>query len=107
MLAMAAVASGAIWLRLVLAAANHFQLPFDAVYAVAAWACWLAPLALTAAALLAWPTPNGLAASQSPLACSCSFGTYDYQPQAPCDPTHLAKFIVGIATGEAGIVRRR
>jgi hypothetical protein len=46
MLAMAAVASGAIWLRLVIAVANAVALPFDTVYGVAAWACWLVPLAV-------------------------------------------------------------
>jgi Predicted membrane protein (DUF2306) len=50
MIAMAAVASGAIWLRLVIFAANAMDLPFDAAYAVAAWACWLIPLAIAAIA---------------------------------------------------------
>ena len=45
MLAMAAVASGAIWLRLVLSGAVALELPFDTVYPVAAWACWMIPLA--------------------------------------------------------------
>lgn len=49
MIAMAAVASGAIWLRLVLYAAITVGLPFDPVYAVATWACWLAPLVIAAA----------------------------------------------------------
>jgi predicted membrane protein DUF2306 len=49
MLAMAAVASGAIWLRLTIAVANAAALPFDRVYAVAAWACWLVPLAAAVA----------------------------------------------------------
>jgi uncharacterized membrane protein len=49
MLAMAAVASGAILLRLTLAAAVALALPFDLVYAVAAWACWMAPLAVSIA----------------------------------------------------------
>jgi hypothetical protein len=48
MLAMAAVASGAIWLRLTMAMANRLDLPFDTAYAVAAWACWLVPLAVAA-----------------------------------------------------------
>ena len=48
MLAMAAVASGAIWLRLTVYAALAAGLPFDPVYAVATWACWLVPLALVA-----------------------------------------------------------
>jgi hypothetical protein len=46
MIAMAAVASGAIWLRLVMAGVVAFGAPFDAVYGVAAWACWLVPLSL-------------------------------------------------------------
>ena len=50
MVAMAAVASGAIWLRVVTAVAAAVGLPFDTVYAVAAWACWLLPLAVAAAA---------------------------------------------------------
>jgi uncharacterized membrane protein YozB (DUF420 family) len=49
MLAMAAVASGAILLRLTLAATIALELPFDAVYAVAAWACWAGPLAVACA----------------------------------------------------------
>ena len=50
MIAMAAVASGAIWLRLVVYGALAAGLPFDPVYAAAAWVCWLAPLALAVAA---------------------------------------------------------
>src|ERR1051325_9671152 len=46
MIAMAAVASGAIWLRLVLYGAVSAELPFDTVYAVAAWGCWIIPLGL-------------------------------------------------------------
>ena len=48
MLAMAAVASGAIWLRITIYAALSAGLPFDPVYAVATWACWIVPLALAA-----------------------------------------------------------
>ncbi len=48
MIAMAAAASGAIWLRLVVNAALAAGLPFDPVYATAAWICWLVPLALAA-----------------------------------------------------------
>jgi hypothetical protein len=55
MLAMAAVASGAIWVRMVLAAAIALELPFDAAYAVAAWACWILPLAIAA---LPWRMPQ-------------------------------------------------
>ena len=46
MIAMAAVASGAIWLRLVICGAVAAGLPFDPVYAVAAWVCWMVPLGL-------------------------------------------------------------
>lgn len=46
MIAMAAVASGAIWLRLTVYAAVSAGLPFEPVYATAAWACWMVPLAL-------------------------------------------------------------
>ncbi|HRD78597.1 MAG TPA: DUF2306 domain-containing protein [Hyphomicrobiaceae bacterium] len=45
MLAMAAIASGAIWLRLATVAAVVLDLPFDAVYAITAWAGWIVPLA--------------------------------------------------------------
>jgi hypothetical protein len=51
MVAMAAVTSGAVWLRLVMAIAVACKLPFEATYGVAAWACWLLPLALTQARL--------------------------------------------------------
>ena len=44
MLAVAAVTSGAIWLRLATVAAVQFNLPFETVYALAAWASWLVPL---------------------------------------------------------------
>jgi Predicted membrane protein (DUF2306) len=50
MLAMAAVASGAIWLRVVTAVAAAAGLPFETVYALAAWACWLVPLGFAAVA---------------------------------------------------------
>lgn len=46
MLAMAAVASGAIWVRLTTAVATGWQLPFDPIYGCVAWAGWLVPLAL-------------------------------------------------------------
>ncbi len=46
MIAMAAVASGAIWLRLFVAAVVSAGLPFDPLYAIATWACWMLPLAL-------------------------------------------------------------
>lgn len=46
MLAMAAVASGAIWVRLTTALATSWDLPFVPVYACATWLGWLVPLAL-------------------------------------------------------------
>jgi uncharacterized membrane protein len=46
MMAMAAVTSGAIWLRLAMAGIVASGAPFDAAYGIAAWACWLVPLAL-------------------------------------------------------------
>lgn len=49
MIAMAAVASGAIWLRLMMFAAVAAGLPFEEAYAVACWVCWIAPLAVAAA----------------------------------------------------------
>ena len=53
MVAMAAVASGAIWLRLSTVAVAALHLPFAPAYAIGAWICWLAPLA--AAPLIAKP----------------------------------------------------
>jgi hypothetical protein len=50
MLAMAAVASGAIWLRLATLAAVRLDWPFEAAYAWAAWASWMLPLAVVLAA---------------------------------------------------------
>jgi hypothetical protein len=47
--AMACVASGALWLRLVTGGAIALNLPFEPVYAVAAWACWLLPLTIVLA----------------------------------------------------------
>ena len=51
MLVMAAVASGAIWLRFTTVALARSDLPFEQLYAVAAWGAWMVPLAV---ALLAW-----------------------------------------------------
>jgi len=45
MLAMAAVGSGAVWLRPLLAAAMALDLPYEISYAVLAWAAWSIPLA--------------------------------------------------------------
>lgn len=49
MLAMCAVASGAIWVRLTTAVATSWDLPFDPIYACATWLGWLLPLALALA----------------------------------------------------------
>jgi hypothetical protein len=46
MVAMAAVASGAIWVRLTTAVATSCGLPFDPIYGCVAWAGWIVPLAL-------------------------------------------------------------
>lgn len=46
MLAMAAVASGAIWVRLATAVVTAWQLPFDTIYGCVAWAGWIVPSAL-------------------------------------------------------------
>jgi hypothetical protein len=46
MLMMAAVASGALWVRLTTTVATGYDLPFDAVYGTAAWLGWLIPLAV-------------------------------------------------------------
>ncbi len=62
MMAMAAVASGALWLRLVLASAAGTEFSFETVYAVAAWACWLIPLALA----FAVPAPTVQPGQQMP-----------------------------------------
>jgi hypothetical protein len=49
MVMMAAVASGAIWVRLITAAAVATELPFEIVYGAAAWLGWLVPLAIARA----------------------------------------------------------
>lgn len=46
MLAMAAVASGAIWVRLGTTVATSCDLPFDPIYGCVAWAGWMVPLAI-------------------------------------------------------------
>lgn len=46
MLAMAAVASGALWVRLTTTIATSYDLPFDPIYGSAAWLGWLVPLAV-------------------------------------------------------------
>lgn len=46
MLAVAAVASGAFWLRLSSWAAVHLGLTFETAYALAAWLSWMLPAGL-------------------------------------------------------------
>jgi len=46
MLAMAAVASGALWVRLGTTVATTCHLPFDPIYGSVAWAGWMVPLAI-------------------------------------------------------------
>lgn len=53
MLMMAAVASGALWVRLTTTVATGYHLPFDHVYGCAAWLGWLVPLAV----VMFLPTP--------------------------------------------------
>lgn len=52
MLAMAAVATGAVWFRLLTGTALYFHLPFEQTYIIAAWAGWLIPL------VIVWNTPR-------------------------------------------------
>ena len=44
MLAMFAVATGAVWFRLLTGSAIVLQLPFEPIYAASAWLGWLIPL---------------------------------------------------------------
>lgn len=46
MVAMAAVASGALWVRMATTLATGYDLPFDPIYGCAAWLGWLVPLAI-------------------------------------------------------------
>ena len=46
MLAVAAVASGAFWLRLASWAVAKLSLPFETAYALSAWLSWMLPLCL-------------------------------------------------------------
>jgi hypothetical protein len=68
MLAMAAVASGAIWVRLTTAVATSYDLPFDAIYGCAAWAGWIVPWALVSIAGTGMLTGGPARASKRPLA---------------------------------------
>ena len=54
MLAMAAVASGALWVRLTTTVATGYDLPFDPVYGCAAWLGWLVPLAAVTLLTTPW-----------------------------------------------------
>lgn len=51
MLAMTAVTTGAVWFRMMIGIALLTGAPFEATYAIAAWAGWLVPLGL----VLMWP----------------------------------------------------
>lgn len=57
MFTMAAVTTGAVWFRLITGTALLLQLPFEPMYALAAWAGWLVPLGF----VWAWtrPAPRG------------------------------------------------
>ena len=57
MLAMAAVASGALWVRLTTTVATGYDLPFDPVYGCAAWLGWLVPIALVTLLPTPWTPP--------------------------------------------------
>ena len=63
MLAMVAVTTGAIWFRLMTGTAILLHLPFDAIYAAAAWLGWLVPLGL----VLAFPAFQRSFLQPSPL----------------------------------------
>ncbi len=59
MLMMAAVASGALWVRLTTTLATGYDLPFDTVYGCAAWLGWLVPLAVVTFLPTPWaPRPR-------------------------------------------------
>ncbi|AGK57745.1 hypothetical protein HYPDE_30353 [Hyphomicrobium denitrificans 1NES1] len=45
MVAMIAVATGAVWFRLITGTATALHLPFEPIYAASAWIGWMAPLA--------------------------------------------------------------
>lgn len=65
MAAMAAVASGAIWVRLVTMVATAWDVPFEPIYACATWLGWLVPLALV---LTFFPEPPARARARSAIA---------------------------------------
>ena len=59
---MAAVASGALWVRLTTTVATGYDLPFDTVYSCAAWLGWLVPLAVVTLLPTPWaPSPRQVA----------------------------------------------
>jgi hypothetical protein len=60
MLAMAAVASGALWVRMATTLATGYDLPFDPIYGCAAWLGWVVPLAVVWFLPTPWapPLPN-------------------------------------------------
>jgi uncharacterized membrane protein len=60
MLMMAAIASGALWLRALLVPVQWIIVDFEAYYAALAWVSWLVPLA-AAAVFIRWtqPRPGG------------------------------------------------
>ena len=49
MMAMVAVTTGAVWFRLITGMAIVFHLPFEPIYALAAWIGWMLPLAFVLA----------------------------------------------------------
>lgn len=49
MLAMVAVTTGAVWFRVMTGVAIALRLPFEPIYAAAAWLGWIIPLAMTVA----------------------------------------------------------
>ena len=60
MIAMVAVTTGAVWFRLMTGSAILFGLPFEPVYAAAAWVAWLVPLVVVmgnAERIDAWAFP--------------------------------------------------
>lgn len=67
MLGVAAIASGALWLRLASWTAAHWPDAFEAAYATAAWLSWLLPLAgIALAARHASRAPAPTSASRAP-----------------------------------------
>ena len=57
MLMMAAIASGALWLRALLVPVQWIIVDFETYYAALAWISWLVPLAATGA-FLRWAQPT-------------------------------------------------